>query len=64
LKAYFIRLLFGAMTFVIFYGIFYSFGWHDHSNAILFLFPIGVAGSWGAWYVYKTIIETKNKGKA
>jgi hypothetical protein len=63
LKAYLIRLLFGVMTMVIGYGVLYLLGWHKHSNAILFLFPIAVAGGWGAWYLYKTIMETKNKQK-
>ncbi|MBY6036651.1 hypothetical protein KUV80_08300 [Fictibacillus nanhaiensis] len=61
MKAYLIRLLFGIMTMVIGYGALFMVGWHKHSNAIMFLFPISVAGSWGAWYFYKTIMVTKRK---
>jgi hypothetical protein len=49
------------MTFVIGYGIYYTLGWHDNTNAIMFLFPIAIAGGWGAWYVYKTITDAKKK---
>jgi hypothetical protein len=49
------------MTFVIGYGIYYTLGWHDDTNAIMFLFPIAIVGGWGARYVYKTITDAKKK---
>jgi hypothetical protein len=61
LKAYLVRLLFGVITFVIGYGVYFTLGWHDNTNAITLLFPIAIAGGWGAWYLYKTMIEAKKK---
>ncbi|MBH0160446.1 hypothetical protein [Fictibacillus sp. 26RED30] len=61
MKAYFIRLAFSIMSMVIIYGIFFLLGWHTKNFAPFIILPLGLAGGYGALYVYKMIQEAKSK---
>jgi hypothetical protein len=49
------------MSMVIIYGIFFLVGWHTKNFAPFIILPLGLAGGYGALYVYKMIQEAKAK---
>ncbi|KZE69161.1 hypothetical protein AWM68_02525 [Fictibacillus phosphorivorans] len=61
MKNYLIRLAFSLMTMVILYGVFYMVGLHTKTFAPFIILPLGIAGGYGALYVYKMIQDAKRK---